>query len=260
MVRTRVAAALVVTLLAVTACGPGAPTGSRTAEEPTTTASTGHRLSLVPGLVGLPLAHAEAHLGRSALALGAVGKGDDPCLPLGQVLEQDPETDARLRPGDTVDVVVNEPTGECGGELPPAAPDLQRVADAFLRFAAGEIDHPPADTPIGLHLGGHLVTTLATSEIGDRRAWRICPEGGSYAARLCPFSAVEILDAHRRQVVATAQRPQHPCAHPSRPRVGGRSVTLTPREPQACTSYFAVVLHVNDVGQVTDVDLVWAEP
>lgn len=249
-----------VVLLAVVGCGSAEPTGSVVAQQPTTTASTARGLSLAPGLVGLPLPHAEARLGLAALGLGTVVPGDDPCLPAGQVLEQDPQAETHLRPGDTVDLVVNEPRGECGGALPAAPPELQRVADAFLRFATGESDHPPADTPIDLRLGGHLVTTLATSETADRRAWRICPEGGSYAGWLCPFSAVELLDAHRRAVVATVQQPQHPCAHPARPPAVDRTVTLTPREPQSCTSYFGVQLHVNEVGQVTAVDLVMAEP
>lgn len=163
-----------------------------------------------------------------------------------------------------------EPTAPpaTAAETPPATPapillmppDLDRVASAFVRFATGRNAYPPADTPITLYLGGRPVTTLAGRDVGDRTAWRICPEGGSYAGALCPFSALDLLVEHEGELAVTTERLEHPCAHPTRPRVVGHSVTLTPREPQTCVSYFAVELHVNDVGQVTDVDLVMAEP
>lgn len=153
-----------------------------------------------------------------------------------------------------------ETPSETPGPILLMPPDLDRAASAFLRFATGRTAYPPADTPITLYLGGSPVTTLAGRDVGDHAAWRICPEGGSYAGALCPFSALDVLAEHEGELAVTAERPEHPCAHPTRPRVVAHSVTLTPREPQSCTSYFGVQLHVNDVGQVTGVDLVMAEP
>ena len=149
------------------------------------------------------------------------------------------------------------PTGP-GLDLPPAEADLERVARAFLRFARGGVG-PPVDTPVELYLGGRFVRMLPNAEAGDRAAWAVCPEGASYAGRTCPFSAVDRL-ADTPRVAVSFEQPRHPCAHPPRmPGAGGR-VTLEPDASLTCVDWFAVQLLVNDVGQVTSVDLVHAEP
>lgn len=153
-----------------------------------------------------------------------------------------------------------EPPPEPRLHLPPAPAELERVARTFLRFARGRVG-PPVDTPVELHLGGRFVRTLANAEAGDRAAWAVCPDGGSYAGRTCPFSAVDRL-AGTTRVAVSSEEPQHPCAHPvPLPGAGpGRSVTLQPDASLTCVDWFAVQLVVNDVGQVTTVNLVHAEP
>ncbi|GGO73941.1 hypothetical protein GCM10012276_20760 [Nocardioides deserti] len=154
----------------------------------------------------------------------------------------------------------SEPPPEPGLDLPPAPAELERVARAFLRFARGRVG-PPVDTPVELYLGGRFVRTLPNAEASDRAAWAVCPEGGSYAGRTCPFSAVDRL-AGTPRVAVSSEEPRHPCAHPvPLPGAGpGRSVTLQPDVSLTCVDWFAVQLVVNDVGQVTTVNLVHAEP
>jgi hypothetical protein len=164
--------------------------------------------------------------------------------------------------GTWVIVMVNEGgTGHCGLDLPPADHTRDRAARAFLRFARHG-GHPPIDTPVRLYLGGWLIDTLPASRAADPRAWRVCPEAGAYAARTCPLSAVDALRDHIGPVAVTSRLPLHPCVH--RGSIPGatadRAVTLTPDETLTCVDYVAVQLMVNDVGQVTAVNLVLSEP
>ncbi|WP_435747393.1 hypothetical protein [Nocardioides sp. SYSU DS0663] len=170
---------------------------------------------------------------------------------------QAPGAGARVPIGSRVEVEVNlGAMGECGLDLPPAPAQLDRVARLFVRFARGH-GTPPVDTPVRLHLGGHHVRTLATEAAGDRSAWRTCPEQGSYAGHSCPLAAVDVLAGHPGPLAVTSRPPEHPCAHPA-PLPG--AATIQADEQMTCVDYFAVRLLVNDVGQVTAVDLVLAEP
>ncbi|MDF1602406.1 hypothetical protein [Nocardioides sp. YIM 152315] len=137
--------------------------------------------------------------------------------------------------------------------------DRERTARLFLRFARGEATSPPIDTPVNLYLGGRLTEVLSNHDAGRREEWRTCPDGGPYAGALCPFSAVDLLSGYDGRIVVTRHPPSHPCAHPAH-GPSGRSVTLTPSGPRTCVDYWAVQLWVNDVGQVTDVNVVLAEP
>jgi hypothetical protein len=142
---------------------------------------------------------------------------------------------------------------------PPSAPaDLERVARYFLAFARGESDYPPADTPVELSLSAHVWKTLPTGQLGDRRAWRVCPDGGTYAGRVCPFSAPDVIREYDGPVTITDRPLRHPCV--PAPAMTAAGVTITPDAATSCLDYWAVQLAVNDVGQVTGVNLVQAEP
>lgn len=138
--------------------------------------------------------------------------------------------------------------------------DLHRVGELFLRFARSPRIGPPADTPIELYVGGRRARTIPGGRLDDPAAWRTCPAGGSAAGAPCPFSPLDALRSYPGVIAVTVAPPEHPCLDEDDVRAAPRTVTLTPAAPQTCTSYFAVRLHVNDVGQVTEVDLVHAEP
>ncbi|MDN4172335.1 PASTA domain-containing protein [Nocardioides sp. SOB77] len=235
--------------------------GAAASDDGSTVTASAEPEVLVPEVVAMPVAAARSALDRAGLVARVVRGAGSACAPAGEVSGQRPRTGRMVPVGATVTVEVpGKGTGTCGLDLPPAPDDLDRVARAFLRFARGE-GTPPVDTPVDLYLGGRFVETLASAETGDRAAWEVCPEGGSYAGATCPFSALELLGETPR-VAVTSPRPEHPCAHPS-PLPGaaaGRSVILQPDEALACPSWFAVQLRVNEVGQVTAVDLVRSEP
>jgi hypothetical protein len=150
------------------------------------------------------------------------------------------------------------PTDDPAPPLPAVPADLERVARYFLAFARGESDYPPADTPVELSLGAHVWKTLSSGQLGDRRVWRVCPDGGSYAGRVCPFSAVDVIREYDGPVTITDHPLRHPCVPAS--AMTAANVTITPDAATSCLDYWAVQLDVNDVGQVTGVNLVQAEP
>jgi hypothetical protein len=147
--------------------------------------------------------------------------------------------------------------------------ELDRVAHTFLRFARGELPGPPSDTPVGVYLGGALLRTVESPELGDRAQWEgLCPDsvGGYayYAGRTCPFSVLEPLRSTDEGVTTTTEPATHPCAHPTPltpQQVGGsHRVTLLPKPHGSCPDWVAVELFINDGSQVVAVNLIWAEP
>ena len=137
------------------------------------------------------------------------------------------------------------------------------MARLFLEFARGEVDAVPADNPIDLYIGGRFAKAIRSAEQNQREAWQACPAAGSYAAHVCPVSALTQLGRWPGRVAITSAVPSHPCANPSdlpESVSSYRSVTLTPDADLDCVSYFAVQLVVDDVGQIVAVNVVWAEP
>jgi hypothetical protein len=201
----------------------------------------------------------------TALLLGAV------LLVSGCSAEDDVATSERTDVASESTAASSEPAPESESEsvepqpeVEPASADLQRVATAFVRFARDESPVPPADTPVTLLLGGWQTKVLPGDVQTTLRAWGSCPAGGYYAGRTCPLNPVRTIAEHVGPLAFLAQRPKHSCAHP-RPvtpeGVGAtRSVTITPDELLDCTSFWAVELFVNDVGQIVAVNTVWAEP
>lgn len=138
--------------------------------------------------------------------------------------------------------------------------EARSVAESFIAFARDELDSPPANAPVDLYVGGRLVTTIEQSRLVDRYAWRGCPtRPGGYAARTCPFSAVEPILERPLQITATP--PDLPCG----------PVQLTPRGPiskvhvaisggSSCADSFAITLFINTDNQIVAVDVAWSEP
>ncbi|KAA1423170.1 hypothetical protein [Nocardioides antri] len=147
------------------------------------------------------------------------------------------------------------------------------VAERFIAFAREKVDSPPANESVNLYVGGQLVTTIEQSHLDDPDAWQGCPAGeGGYAARTCPFSAVEPireLRSHQGPLRITAATPDLPCG----------PVQLIPREPtsrghvaitagSSCADSFAITLSINadgdadgdGDGEIVAVNVAWSEP
>ncbi len=140
-------------------------------------------------------------------------------------------------------------------------PGLERVADLFINFAldAGEADGVPVDTPVRLYLGNVYEKTISAGRSSKRDAWGMC---ANYADRSCPMSPVDVI-AERGPNATTISREEDACLvtrAPSPTDTGSDySVTIRPKQSQ-CGDQFAVHLYINDVGQITAVNLLLGTP
>ena len=217
----------------------------------------------LPLLSGRPVRQARRTLEGMGLEAEVVPVRGSACVPHGEVLKQRPAWRSEVAAGSTVILVVNRsPKAACGLGLWEPSDILRRAGGRFAAFARGDIAALPADTPITLFLGG--VRRGVVEEPTDGPSWRVCPPGGSYAGRVCPFSAVEVVADWPGPLAITGDPPSHVCAHPTpfdaRRNGGAAAVTITPDEELDCASYWAVQLAVNDVGQIVASNLVLAEP
>jgi hypothetical protein len=234
-----------------------APEASPTVETPTAIA--------VPDVTGVRAGRATKVLTEIGLRVNRVDVMGTACRSRGEVLAQRPRAGTEVLIGRRVRLEVN--TGamrDCGLDADRASADLQRVATAFVRFARGVNAAPPADTPITLFLGGWRTKVIDGEAQLTRRPWASCPAGGSYAGRTCPISPTRAIVDHYGPLALLDQLPAHSCTHPRAVTPGEvgatHSVTITPDEGLDCTSWWAVELFVNDVGQVVAVNTVLAEP
>ena len=89
---------------------------------------------------------------------------------------------------------------------------------------------------------------------------------GTYAARVCPFSALDTLASHDGPLrIADHPTTGSPCLATLSPQpptdTGGNHVAeVLPGGTTTCLNGFEVDVYYNDVGQVVAVDLVIAEP
>lgn len=263
------AALAALTMLAV-GCDAGhdtdAPRSAPDTTAPSEVAATRAPVT-VPDLNGVRVADARVTLRYLGLGARVLPGAMSACVPAQTVVRQEPPVGSEVAPGDRVRLIVNVDTpGPCGLHLPPTSADLSRIADRFVTFARDTSgrDGPPADTPVELFIGGELAKVVPSTRLTDRHAWATCPRSGLYAARGCPISVLVPFVNYSGPIAATRATPEHPCLRtvaelPAR-LDAYRSVTLTPDEPRACTSYFAAQLFVNDVGQIVAVNLALSEP
>ncbi|WP_343909206.1 PASTA domain-containing protein [Nocardioides aquiterrae] len=213
----------------------------------------------VPSLEGRPAAEARATLRDAGLRVDVRQVRGTACRPRGIVLDQRPRAGVERPVGARVVIEVNGGgRGRCGPDPHPSW--LSRVADLFVAFARGARDGPPAEPPVTLYLGGQRQRVLEGGELADRARWRLCPAAGTYAARTCPFSAIDLLGRYAGPLAYTSVPPRHPCVDATPLPGGPRRITITPAEPQDCVGYWAVQLQVDDDARVVAVNLVWAEP
>lgn len=188
------------------------------------------------------------------------------CPPYGEVERQLPKADAHREAGRKVTVIVTRPMpGECGLRLPPVADDLAAVGRTFVDFARGERFRPPTTTSRAwLVVGAQVVGRFEAAASADPDSWRGCPRPRYYAARTCPFSALDPLRGYLGPIAVTSAPPQHPCLplpFEVPPELRGlRRLTLTPDEALDCPRYYAVSLYVDGHDQVAAAQVVWSEP
>lgn len=238
-------------------------TSAATDRESVGTPATEAEPVTLPQAVGRPVGEARRTLAGIALKTRLVAVRGSACITRGEVLEQRPASGTSVPVKSTITLVVNRaPRAKCGLGLWEPSDLLRRTGGQFAAFARDGTAGLPADTPIALYLGG--VRRGVAGRPADRTSWRICPPGSSYAGRVCPFSALDVVSDWPGPLAITGRPPAHPCAHPTpfdARRAGGAvAVTLTPDEELDCTSYWAVQLAVNDVGQIVAANLVLAEP
>lgn len=138
--------------------------------------------------------------------------------------------------------------------------ELRIAAHRFLDLARGRVDCRlagplPVDTPIGLYLGNLRQHTIAADAIGARSEWNMCEPGYGPS---CPVSPLDSL-ANVQGKVAISYRLPRSCltSLAGRPSDLGGShvVVMQPAKRGSCASNFAVELWMNEVGQVTSVNL-----
>ena len=114
---------------------------------------------------------------------------------------------------------------------------------------------------VDIGLERRLVAERGARELRDPAAWRINAE--SFRASVGPFSALRLLADNRRPVRVSVGPHRH-CASPPKPppqRVEAlRRVSVQPRSPDSCLSWFSVDAFVGDDGRVHAITLDLWEP
>jgi hypothetical protein len=273
----RRAIVLLSSVLLVTACkdpptpdADPSPTASRSsagtpaAVTPSEAASPLPEYRFVPNVKGLLLGDARRKLERKGFRVKTRAIEHSSCVPDGLVLRQSEPPRSIRELGSRVTVDINEHIGQqCGLGLPPAEPALDAAGRAFVEFArGGAVDRHLLDTEVDLYLGGTLLHSIPPQRAVHRLSYGwLCPNYGSYSARVCPFSAVRAIATFPGPMAITGEPPGTPCG-------GGRflhgrfdrTVTLTPDEARSCVDYFAVELAIDDTGVLEAVNLIWSEP
>jgi hypothetical protein len=131
--------------------------------------------------------------------------------------------------------------------------DLERgQVDCRLAGQAGAL---PVDTPIGLYLGNHREHTIPEDAISARSEWNMCAPGYGLSCPVSPLNSI----ANMRGIPAISYRLPGSCLATLAGRPsdlgGSHVVVVRPAKPQSCASNFAVELWMNDVGQITSVNL-----
>jgi hypothetical protein len=139
------------------------------------------------------------------------------------------------------------------------------VAETFIAFARHELDRPPAHASVDLYVGGRLAATIEPHQLDDRDAWNGCPPGRrGYAARTCPFSAVDPirdLRSHQQRLQITATAPDLPCGPVQRlPRKLTSDTRVAIAGGSSCVDSFALTLFIDADGQMVAIDIAWSEP
>lgn len=186
------------------------------------------------------------------------------CNPAGYVVDQNPPAGARIAAGDTVRLVVTDPTSEQLTCPEGVALDRDRalvdLVDGFGRGVAGARPPTAPTLRIGL-LGGDPVVTLAGRNAQDVDRWRVAQPQGR-PADAWPVLAELVLSGGRYRVdVGPHPRCVGPDVSPAPAFMGLRQVAVTPLGPlESCLDWWAVDLFVDQTGRIHGVNLDLWEP
>lgn len=218
------------------------------------------------------LAPVGATVFMAALAFGCGTAGTE----VAPTADSDPTFDVRSRspqpptPSETVD---SEPDSQrpptlIGDSRDPVAPDLERLAQAFVKYAVGSSDSFAHRESVSMSLGGEQVLWIddIVAALSQRKIWRICPaDWDVYGAASCPVDLLGPITnaaANNSSLVYSAEYADVACA-PARtgPLPPGRLVVLRPTPKwRTCASDFALVLAADDQGRLRHIDLTLSEP
>jgi eukaryotic-like serine/threonine-protein kinase len=108
-----------------------------------------------PNVVGQSLADAEATLAGKGLSVGKLVQQNDPKVPRGDVISQDPPPDILLRKGQSVDLVVSlgELIVQVPGDLVGLTEDEARARLRVAQLRVGQVVSRNSDAPAGQVLG-----------------------------------------------------------------------------------------------------------
>jgi hypothetical protein len=138
------------------------------------------------------------------------------------------------------------------------------VAEAFRDFALGRGPLPPMGSEVDLYLG-NAFTGFVTEQTADHAAaWATCTETGSYAARSCPISPLDVLLQHR--AVEYVDAPDGLCMPTYGPlppdlRALERTVIVPAKgSVSSCIQNFAVQVLSDQQGELVAVSVLLGEP
>lgn len=143
--------------------------------------------------------------------------------------------------------------------------DQQAAAFIGMILNVNQARDPAFSSTVDFLIGGEKVATLSRSEALLRDSWAGCPGAGSYAARTCPVSVVDIIGSQGpADLEVSAQIPQQLfCIDVRTPRAwreGPLTVIRAPAKERSCINDFILVLRLDDTGSIRAVDVEIAEP
>jgi hypothetical protein len=180
-----------------------------------------------------------------------------PCRPAGFVVDQDPGAATEIAAGSTVTVFVADRLSQ-QADCPEgvAFDDDFRVARLLYDFSRGvEGAHGPWSPRVTLAVEDTVWATLTDRQADERDRWLLDVEPGS-------TPVVDVLghlaDSGGEFRVDIGPHPN--CVGQTPPAARGfegfRQLTITPTTPRdPCLDWWALDVHVNDVGQIEDVSL-----
>ena len=150
----------------------------------------------------------------------------------------------------------------------PVAEDLERLVEAWVRYAMRGADTFPHGGSISLAVGGHAAAAVddVAAALSDRGVWRRCPPGRDiYGASSCPVDFLGPLKSsvvNDQVLVYSATFDAVTCA-PVRanPLPAGRVVVLRPLPRwRTCATDFAIALVADEQGRLRHVDITLSAP
>jgi uncharacterized repeat protein (TIGR01451 family) len=207
------------------------PRGGRTVAEGTAVdlaVSLGPVQRVVPSVVGLAQSDAEAALIAASLGVGAVGTTNDPSIPAGTVVSQQPVGGTSVAEGSPVDLVVS--SGPALVSVPPLAGLTQGQAEAqatgaglvvgsvttahSATVAPGYVlsQHPPAGSSVAPGSVVDLVVSLGAELVTVPNAVGSTPAAAASALQAAGLGVGSVTTLHHATVPAGIVLGQSPAA------------------------------------------------